>query len=50
MPRNQFTPGKIYTKLRKAEVFINQGMIVVEVIWQLEIGVQTYYQLQKEYG
>ena len=50
MPRKQFTSEQIITKLREAEVLINQGMTVGEAARQLEISEQTYYRWRKEYG
>ena len=50
MPRKQFSSEQIITKLREAEVLLNQGMTVVETARQLEISEQTYYRWRKEYG
>ena len=50
MPRKQFSSEQIITKLREAEVLLNQGMTVVEAARQLEISEQTYYRWRKEYG
>ena len=50
MPRKQFTSEQIITKLREAEVLINQGMTVGEAARQIEISEQTYYRWRKEYG
>ena len=50
MPRKQFSSEQIITKLREAEVHLNQGMTVSEAARQLEISEQTYYRWRKEYG
>ena len=50
MPRKQFSSEQIITKLREAEVLLNQGMTVSEAARQLEISEQTYYRWRKEYG
>ena len=50
MPRKQFSSEQIITKLREAEVLLNQSMTVVETARQLEISEQTYYRWRKEYG
>jgi transposase-like protein len=50
MPRKQFSPEQIITKLREAEVLLSQGMRVKEAARQLEISEQTYYRWRKEYG
>jgi transposase-like protein len=50
MPRKQFSPDQIITKLREAEVLLSQGMTVGETARQLEISEQTYYRWRKEYG
>jgi transposase-like protein len=50
MPRKQFSSEQIITKLREAEVLLNQGMTVVEAARQLEISEQTYYRWRKEFG
>ena len=51
MPRRRsYTPEKIITKLREAEILLSQGKTVKEASKQLEIGEQTYYRWRREYG
>ena len=48
--RKAYTPEKIITKLREAEILLAQGKTVAEASKQLEISQQTYYRWRKEYG
>jgi len=50
MARKRFTSEQIITKLREAEVLLNQGSTVIEVARKLGIAEQTYYRWRKEYG
>ena len=50
MARRRFTSEQIITKLREAEVMVNQGSTVIEVARKLGIAEQTYYRWRKEYG
>ena len=50
MPRKQYTPEQIITKLWEAEVLLSQGMTVGEAARQLEISEQACYRWQKEFG
>ena len=48
--RKRYTPEQIISKLRDAEIFISQGMTVIEAAKQLGITEQTYYRWRREYG
>ncbi len=50
MARRRFTSEQIITKLREAEVLVNQGSTVIEASRKLGISEQTYYRWRKEYG
>jgi transposase-like protein len=50
MGRKRFTPEQIIKKLREAEILINKGQNVAEVIRKLGVSEQTYYRWRKEYG
>ena len=50
MARRRFTSEQIITKLREAEVLVNQGSTVIEASQKLSISEQTYYRWRKEYG
>ena len=48
--RRVYTPEKIISKLREAEIYIGQGKTVKETSKLLEISEQTYYRWRREYG
>ena len=50
MARRRFTSEQIITKLREAEVLVNQGSTVIEASRKLGISEQTYYRWRKDYG
>jgi putative transposase len=50
MPRKQFSPEQIISKLREAEVLLSQGKTTTEVCRALNVSEQTYYRWRKEYG
>ncbi|NIO17567.1 MAG: transposase, partial [Deltaproteobacteria bacterium] len=50
MSRKRFTPEQIVKKLREAEILINKGQNVAEVIRKLGESEQTCYRWRKEYG
>ncbi len=50
MARRRFTSEQIITKLREAEILVNQGSTVIEASRKLGISEQTYYRWRKEYG
>jgi len=49
MARKGYTPEQIIQKLREAEVFIAEGMTVVETARRIGVTEQTYYRWRKEY-
>jgi len=50
MARKRFTPERIITMLREAEVLLNQSNPISEVCRKLGVSEQTYYRWRKEYG
>jgi len=50
MARKRFTSEQIITMLREAEVLLNQGSTVIQIVRKLGIAEQTYYRWRKEYG
>ena len=46
----RYKAEEIVMKLREIELFINQGMDVVQACRQAGISDQSYYRLRKEYG
>ena len=51
MPRGKkFTAEQIIGKLREAEVGLDQGKTVPEVVRKLGVTEQTYYRWKREYG
>ncbi|MFC1799239.1 IS3 family transposase [Thermodesulfobacteriota bacterium] len=50
MSRKRYTPEKIISMLREAEVLLAQGSTVGEISRQLAISEQTYYRWRKQYG
>ena len=50
MAKKAFKPEQIIGKLREAEVFLSQGLIVGEASRKLGVTEQTYYRWRKEYG
>ncbi len=50
MARKTHTAEQIITKLREAEIHINQGMPIAEASRKIGITDQTYYRWRKEYG
>jgi putative transposase len=50
MPRKTNNPEQIISKLRQAEVLLNQGATVAEVCRKIEVTDQTFYRWRKEYG
>ena len=43
MPRKHFTTVQIISKLREAEVLLNQGKTAGEACKQINVSEQTYY-------
>jgi transposase-like protein len=50
MPRKSYRPEEIIAKLRQAEVMINQGKKMPEVIKAIGVSEVSYYRWRKEYG
>ena len=50
MVRKGYTPEQIISKLREAEVLLNQGATVSEASKKIGVTEQTYYRWRKEYG
>jgi putative transposase len=50
MPKKQYRPEEIIAKLRQAEVLINQGKKMPEVIKAIGVSEVSYYRWRKEYG
>lgn len=50
MPKKNFSPEEIISKLREAEVLQSQGEPLDAVCRGLGISEQTYYRWRKEYG
>lgn len=50
MSKKKYSPDEIIDKLREAEVYLSQGMTVVEAVRKLGIAEQTCYRWRKEYG
>ncbi len=50
MARKYFTAEQIISKLREAEVLINQGKTSAEASRAIGISEQSYYRWRKEYG
>ena len=50
MSHKRYSPEKIITMLREAEVALAQGMTVGQISRQLSISEQTYYRWRKQYG
>ncbi len=50
MSRKRYTPEKIISMLREAEVALAQGMTIGVICRQLSISEQSYYRWRKQYG
>ena len=50
MVKKSHSPEQIITKLREAEILLNQGANVGEASRKIGITEQTYYRWRKEYG
>ena len=50
MPRKNYTPEQIISKLRQIEILNNQGKAVLQAIKEAGISEVTYYRWRKEYG
>ena len=50
MVKKSYSPEQVITKLREAEILLNQGANVGEASRKIGITEQTYYRWRKEYG
>ncbi len=50
MVKKSHSPEQIITKLREAEILLNQGATVGEASRKIGITEQTYYRWRREYG
>lgn len=50
MPRKNYRPEEIITKLREADILISQGQTVASVIKSLGVSEVTYYRWRKDFG
>ena len=50
MAKRTYTPERIISKLREAEVLLSQGATIGEASRKIGITEQTYYRWRKEYG
>ena len=50
MVEKSHSPEQVITKLREAEILLNQGANVGEASRKLGVTEQTYYRWRKEYG
>ena len=50
MVKKSHSPEQIITKLREAEILLNQRTTVSEAIRKIGVTEQTYYRWRKEYG
>ena len=50
MAKKSHSPEQIITKLREAEILLNQGANVGEASRKIGVTEQTYYRWRKEYG
>jgi ACT domain-containing protein len=50
MPKQNYHPEEIITKLRKADILLSQGKKVAEAVKALDVSEVTYYRWREEYG
>lgn len=50
MPGKRYRPEEIISKLREAEVYLAEGVSVVEAVRRLGVTKITYYRWRREYG
>jgi transposase-like protein len=50
MVKKSYTPEQIITKLREAEILLNQGATIGEASRKIGVTEQTYYRWRREYG
>lgn len=50
MSRKRHSPDEVIRKLRQAEVWLNEGQTMAQVLQKLEVTEQTYYRWRNTYG
>ena len=50
MAKKRYTPEQIISKLREAELMLQQGATIVAVSKSIGVSGYTYYRWRKEYG
>ncbi len=50
MVKKSYSPEQVITKLREAEILLNQGTTIGEASRKIGVTEQTYYRWRKEYG
>lgn len=50
MRKKRYRPEEIISKLREADILLEQGQTVAQVIKSIEVSDVTYYRWRKEYG
>ena len=50
MPRKNYKPEKIVSKLRQVDVLVSQGSGVADAIRQIGVSEVTYYRWRQEFG
>jgi len=50
MVKKSYSPEQVITKLREAEILLNQGATIGEASRKIGVTEQTYYRWRKEYG
>jgi len=50
MVRKAYLPEQIISKLREAEILLNQGATVADASRKIGVTEQTYYRWRREYG
>ena len=50
MGKKGYTPEQIISKLREAELLLNQGATIAVVTKKIGVSDYTYYRWRKEYG
>ena len=50
MPKRNYKPEEIVSKLRQVDVLHSQGMTIADAIRQIGVSEVTFYRWRKEYG
>jgi len=50
MPRKNYKPEEIVSKLRQVDVLVSQGSSVADAIRQIGVSEVTYYRWRQEFG